>query len=62
MSNNNNEQVLPFARNVARELSFEEMTEVAAGWPPPPPRPTTGGNSIDGTTAGPRHTDVDLLQ
>jgi hypothetical protein len=56
---NNNEQVIPFARNVARELSVDEMNEVAAGWPP---RPSTGGNSIDGTTNGPRSTDVDQLQ
>lgn len=57
-----NSEILPLARTLARELSPEEVTQIGGGWPPFPPPPSTGGNSEDGTTNGPRHSDLDLLQ
>jgi hypothetical protein len=60
MKNDINEvqDILPLARTLARELSSTEMASVAGGCG----GVTTGGNSCDGTTQGPRHTDLDLLQ
>ena len=56
---NNNDEVLPLARIVARELSAEEMLQVSGGWPG---CDTCGGNSPDGTTGGPGASDADRLK
>jgi hypothetical protein len=61
MKNDINEvqEILPLARTLARELSSTEMASVTGGCGE---GGTNGGNSCDGTTQGPRHTDVDLLK
>lgn len=56
---NNSNEILPLARIVARELSAEEMLEVSGGYPS---CTTCGGNGGDGTTTGPKATDVDHQQ
>lgn len=54
----------PLARVIARELSAEEVAQVAGATTPPSGGScdTCGGNAGDNTTNGPEPTDMDVMK
>jgi len=54
--NNEKSPARPVARELARELTLDEVLNVSGQCE------TSGGNAVDCTTAGPESTDRDVVQ